>query len=116
MGVFDFVFTCPPYFRLEKYSSLPDDLSNLETYKGFLDRYSAIIKETLDHLKEKHFACFVVGAYRDPNTRELHDLAADTCMSSQANGAKMFNKAILGTAIGSAAARASRNFPLGGAL
>merc|ERR1711879_466752 len=106
--LFDFVLTCPPYFRLEKYSSLPEDLSNLDTYKAFVERYSAIIHETLDHLKEQHFACVVVGSYRDPNTPELHDLAADTRLSFQACGAKMFNKAILETAIGSAAARASR--------
>ena len=109
-GVLEYIKCLDHAQRSRQVHSLPEDLSNLEIYKGFLDRYAAIIKETLDHLKEQHFDCFVVGSYRDPSTRELHALAADTCMSFPAKGAKMFNKAILETAIGSAAARASRNF------
>ena len=35
MGKFDMALTCPPYWNLEKYSDLPNDLSNLKTYRDF---------------------------------------------------------------------------------
>ena len=46
----DFVFSCPPYFDLEKYSTDPKDLSNAQGYTAFSRVYSAIIKEAIGRL------------------------------------------------------------------
>ena len=34
---FDLVFTCPPYWNMEKYSDNPNDLSTFKTYDKFLN-------------------------------------------------------------------------------
>ncbi|MFC1835350.1 hypothetical protein ACFL2Q_11545, partial [Thermodesulfobacteriota bacterium] len=60
----DFIFTCPPYFDLERYSDDPRDLSSMDT-PGFIQSYRHIIKKSLDLLKPNRFAAFVVGDVRD---------------------------------------------------
>ena len=62
--MYDFIFSCPPYHDLEKYSDDPADLSNM-TYENFLDVYGFIIFKSLMRLKPNRFACFVVGDIRD---------------------------------------------------
>ena len=50
----DFVHTCPPYFDLEKYTDLPDDLSNLPSYDAFLVKYRKVLKAALSLLRPHH--------------------------------------------------------------
>lgn len=64
--MFDFIFSCPPYFNLEQYSDDKLDLSNMK-YNEFLNIYSGIIFNSLMRLKKDRFACFVVGDIRDEN-------------------------------------------------
>lgn len=61
---YDFIFSCPPYFNLEVYSDLPEDLSNMQ-FDQFEKKYNSIIRKTCDKLKNKRFAVFVVGDVRD---------------------------------------------------
>lgn len=61
---YDFIFSCPPYHDLEKYSDDPADLSNMD-YETFLSSYRSIILKSLQKLKPNRFACFVVGDIRD---------------------------------------------------
>jgi DNA modification methylase len=60
---YDFFFTCPPYFNLEKYSNRADDLSNM-TEEQFWIEYERIITESLIGLKPNRFAAVVVGDVR----------------------------------------------------
>jgi DNA modification methylase len=60
---YDFFFTCPPYFNLEKYSERDDDLSNM-TEEQFWIEYEKIVREALAGLKENRFAAIVVGDVR----------------------------------------------------
>lgn len=60
---YDFFFTCPPYFNLEKYSDREDDLSNMTEEKFWIE-YERIIKESVDKLKNNRFAAIVVGDVR----------------------------------------------------
>jgi len=64
-GDVDLVFSCPPYFDLEKYSTDPKDLSNAGTYEAFLKDYREIIRVAVSRLRANRFACFVVGDLRD---------------------------------------------------
>ena len=39
----DLIFTCPPYYNLERYTDLEQDMSNKESYKDFLVDYTQCI-------------------------------------------------------------------------
>lgn len=109
---FDFVFSCPPYFDLEVYSDLPDDLSNM-TYEDFLVSYGSIIKKSINHLKSGGFAVFVVGEVRDKEGY-YRDFVGDTKRLFMANGAKFYNDMILlENGLNTAAMRADKQFTSG---
>ena len=105
----DFVFSCPPYGNLEKYSEDEKDLSSM-TYEDFLISYGEIISRTCECLKENRFACFVVSNYRDYETRVMHDLVGDTIRLFVKAGLRFWTEAVLITAVGTAAIRANRTF------
>jgi hypothetical protein len=60
----DFVFTCPPYWILERYSDDPRDLSTMEL-DAFRNALQQIAHATIERLKDDRFACVVVGDCRD---------------------------------------------------
>jgi DNA modification methylase len=60
----DLVFSCPPYWNLERYSDNPADLSNLDE-EAFFAAQAAIIRDALGLLREDRFAVWVVGDVRD---------------------------------------------------
>lgn len=63
--VYDFCFTCPPYYDLEVYSDLDGDLSNQATYEEYLTQLKSVIGNVHSVLKKDAFAVFVVGNFRD---------------------------------------------------
>lgn len=63
--LYDFCFTCPPYYDLEVYSNLDGDLSNAKTYDDYLDRLKLVIGNVYSVLKKDSFAVFVVGNFRN---------------------------------------------------
>lgn len=105
----DFIFSCPPYAYLEKYSDDPDDLSNME-YEDFLEKYRNIIKLSVQNLKDDSFACFVVGDIRDKKDGTYKNFVSDTIQAFQDSGMKLYNEMILINAIGSMAIRLRRQF------
>jgi 16S rRNA G966 N2-methylase RsmD len=108
----DLVFSCPPYFDLEKYSNDEADLSNL-TYSDFVDSYRNIIIETCSLLRDNRFACFVVGNVRDKKGNYL-DLVSETIKNFECCGLKFYNDAVLLTNdLGTAAMRANKQFSAG---
>lgn len=60
---FDFLFSCPPYLNLEKYSDLEDDISNMSE-PDFYKFYDSIIRKSISKLKPNSIAVFVVGDVR----------------------------------------------------
>jgi len=105
----DFIFTCPPYGNLEKYSDDPRDLSNME-YHTFVANYKRIILRAVKCLKQDRFACFVVGNYRNPKTGNYRDLVSDTIAGFDDAGCGYYNEAILVTAVGSLPICARKQF------
>lgn len=91
----DLIFTCPPYFNLERYTDLPADLSNLESYDEFLQRYESAIHFTYSFLKDNRFSVWVVSDVRDRVTSEYYGLVADTIKLHQKAGFKFYNEIIL---------------------
>lgn len=108
-GEYDFVFSCPPYYDLEVYSDLPGELSALPTYADFMVQYRAIVAACVGLLKDNRFACFVVGDVRDKDGY-YRNFVADTIAAFQDAGARLYNEAILVTAVGSLPIRAGRQF------
>jgi hypothetical protein len=108
---FDLVFSCPPYGDLERYSDDPRDLSTMD-HSAFLTSYRAIIAASVARLHEDRFAVFVVGDYRD--RRGFYaNFVAETIADFEAAGARLYNEAVLVTAVGSLSIRAGRQFAAG---
>ena len=63
----DFVFTCPPYYDLEKYTDDPNDLSNMDE-DSFDKKYFSIVKKAANKLKDNRFFAIVVSEVREQST------------------------------------------------
>ena len=59
----DLVFTCPPYWRAERYEPVPGQLSEM-TYKEFLDMIRENARNVWRVLKWNKYAVYVVGDIR----------------------------------------------------
>lgn len=104
----DLLFSCPPYGDLEVYSDDPRDLSTLP-YAAFITKYRAIIAHAVAQLRPDRFACFVVGDLRDKAGYYRRFVAA-TEQAFEDAGARLYNSAILVTAVGSLPIRVGRMF------
>ena len=60
----DFVFTCPPYYDLEKYTDNPADLSNMDE-DSFDTKYYSILNKAAKKLKNDRFFAVVVSEVRE---------------------------------------------------
>lgn len=108
----DFVFSCPPYYDLERYSQDPRDLSNSGEYPKFLAAYRDIIGHCAHCLKPERFAVWVVGEVRAKDHYYI-GLVPDTIRAFEDHGLRYYNEFILVTPLGTAPVRASRLFPAG---
>lgn len=110
-GEADFVFSCPPYADLEVYSDDPRDLSTL-AYPEFRAAYGEIIAASCSRLRMDRFACFVVGDARDKKGF-YYGLPWHTVDAFERAGLRLYNEAVLITAVGSLPVRATRQFESG---
>jgi hypothetical protein len=107
-GDYDFIFSCPPYFDLEKYSDDPRDLS-AQSWDKFLENYRTIIARCCHMLREDRFACFVVGDIRGKDGC-YRGLPEETVRAFTDCGLKKYNEMILVTAVGSLGIRVGKQF------
>ncbi len=106
----DFVFSCPPYANLERYSDDPADLSTMD-YPAFVAAYREVISGAVGQIKPDRFACFVVGDVREKRgTGCYRNFVADTIEAFLDAGMQLYNEAILLTALGSLPIRAAKQF------
>jgi len=108
----DFLFTCPPYGDLERYSDEPEDLSTLE-FDAFVPAYRAIIQAAAQRLRPDRFAALVVGNYRDKRGGYYRDFVGETVRAFQAAGLVYYNEAVLVTPRGSLPVRITKQFIAG---
>lgn len=104
----DFIFSCPPYYDLEIYSSDPNDLSAM-SYEQFSDVYSKIIAACVRMLKPNRFAGFVVGDIRDKDGF-YRNFPGLTIQAFEAAGARLYNTCVLVTSVGSLPVRITKQF------
>ena len=88
---FNMIFSCPPYWNLEKYQSCNGQLSDIKDYDIFLEELYQRLSIAIKVLKKDKYMCIVVGDFRrntqyvtfhadllermrDNNSLKLHDV------------------------------------------
>lgn len=107
-GTADFIFTCPPYGDLERYSDDPADLSNMP-YDVFIGAFRAAIKQAANRLANNRFAAVVIGDFRDKEGI-YRGFYRDTVEAFEDAGLLFYNDAVLVTAGGSLPMRVRGGF------
>lgn len=105
---FDLVFTCPPYYNLEIYSDLENDLSAMDTYGMFMSSYRSIIRKSCSKLKKGGFACVVVSELRSLNGF-LRGFVPDTIKAFTDAGMWYYNEIVVITSAYGASVRANQS-------
>lgn len=104
----DFLFSCPPYYNLEVYSSLSNDASNQKSYADFLEILSEAFGKAIKCLKDNRFACIVIGDVRDKNGF-YYDFISDVKGIFKRNGMSLYNELIIVETVASSCLRANNN-------
>jgi DNA modification methylase len=89
----DFLFTCPPYYDLEVYSDMEDDLSAM-SHDDFEDAFRKSIALNVAQLKDDRFCAIVVGDVRGQDGNYLK-FPQKTVEIFEDNGCKLYNELIL---------------------
>jgi hypothetical protein len=97
-GMFDLVFACPPYYRVERYidydGNPPEgEINALSTYEDFRDTLFAGYKVALDHLSDNRFIAIMTGDSRD-SKGSYHCHEAETELFFKEQGLVVYNKII----------------------
>lgn len=95
-GMFDLVFTCPPYYKVEKYSdydgkSPEGEINSMPTYEQFRDTLFAGYKIAIEHLNNNCFFVVMTGDSRD-SKGAYYCSEAETEMFFKENGLAVYNK------------------------
>ena len=96
----DLIFTCPPYWNLEKYSDDPKDLSNM-SLEEFTATHNRIIAACAAHLKDNRFAVWIMGDTRDKKSGRWVRLQDRTKDGFAAAGMYLHSEIIFATPLGS---------------
>ncbi len=97
-GMFDLVFTCPPYYRVEKYidydgTSPEGEINSMPTYEQFRDTLFAGYKIAIDHLNDGCFFVVMTGDSRDGKGAYLcHESETEVFLKEQ--GLSIYNKIV----------------------
>lgn len=92
-NLFNFCFTCPPYYDLEVYSDLENDLSSSDTYEIYLCKLKKVLENVFNCLETNSFAVFVVGNFRNKKG-ELEHLNGDLIRIAKEVGFKLWDELI----------------------
>jgi len=97
-GMFDLIFTCPPYYRVEKYvdydGAAPDgEINSLDTYEKFRDTLFTGYKKALEHLNDNCFFVVMTGDSRDKRGA-YYCSESETELFFKENGLAVYNKIV----------------------
>ena len=95
-GMFDLVFSCPPYYKVEKYVDYdgcppPGEINSLSSYEEFRSVLFAGYKKAIEHLNDNCFFVVMTGDSRDKNGA-YYCSEAETEMFFKENGLSVYNK------------------------
>lgn len=97
-GEFDMVFTCPPYYRVERYvdydgRSPVGEINDLPTYEKFRDALFMGYANAILRLKENRFFVIMTGDSRDKRgAYNCHE--AETELFLRAQGLSIYNRIV----------------------
>ena len=97
-GMFDMIFTCPPYYKVEKYvdyDGLPPsgEINSLDTYEKFKDVLFKGYKKAIEHLNDNCFFIVMTGDSRDKNGA-FYCSESETELFFKENGLSIYNKIV----------------------
>ena len=97
-GEYDLVFTCPPYYRVEKYldydgASPEGEINSLPTYAEFRDTLFAGYRKAVQHLRDNGFIVVMTGDSRDKHGA-YHCHEAETEVFLKEQGLSVYNKIV----------------------
>ncbi len=97
-GEFDLIFTCPPYYKVEKYLDYdgkppPGEINSTPTYEEFRDLLFAGYKIAISKLRENRFFVVMTGDSRDKNGA-YYCSEAETEMFMKDNGLQVYNRIV----------------------
>ena len=97
-GLYDLVFACPPYYRVERYVDYDGnppagEINALSTYDTFRDTLFAGYRVAIDHLKDNRFIVIMTGDSRD-SKGAYHCHEAETELFFKEQGLTVYNKII----------------------
>jgi hypothetical protein len=97
-GMFDLVFTCPPYYRVEKYTDYdglppPGEINSLDTYEKFRDVLFTGYKKAIEHLNNNRFFVVMTGDSRDKHGA-YYCSESETEIFFKENGFSVYNKIV----------------------
>lgn len=102
----DMIFSCPPYFDLEKYSDNPLDASNQSNYQDFLKILDNAFTSSIKCLRENRFAVVVMSNVRWDNWA-YYRICDDIKDIFEKNWMCFYNDLVLINIVGTTALRAS---------
>ena len=97
-GKFDLVFTCPPYYKVERYCDYdgnpPEgELNTMSTYGEFRDALFAGYGVAIEHLADNRFFVVMTGDSRD-NKGAYNCSEAETELFLRDSGLSVYNKIV----------------------
>jgi len=97
-GMFDLVFACPPYYKVEKYidydgKSPAGEINSLKTYEEFRDVLFAGYKKAIEHLNDNCFFAIMTGDSRD-RKGAYHCSEAETELFLRDCGLSVYNRIV----------------------
>lgn len=97
-GMFDLVFTCPPYYKVERYvdydGTAPEgEINSLDTYDKFRDTLYAGYKRAIAHLNDNRFFVVMTGDSRDKHGA-YYCSEAETELFLKGQGLSVYNKIV----------------------
>ena len=97
-GKFDLCFSCPPYYKVEKYidydNVIPEgELNSISTYEQFRDTLFKGYKIAIDKLKENRFFVVMTGDSRDKNGA-YYGCEAEHELFFKSQGLHIYNKIV----------------------
>ena len=97
-GMFDLVFTCPPYYKVERYvdydgKAPPGEINSCGTYDDFRALLFAGYKKAIEHLHDNRFFVVMTGDSRDKNGA-YYCSESETELFFKENGLSVYNKIV----------------------
>jgi len=97
-GMFDLIFTCPPYFKVERYVDYDGnppsgEINSFTTYAKFREALFSGYKIAIDHLNDNCFFVVMTGDSRDQKGA-YHCSESETELFLRDNGLSVYNKIV----------------------